>query len=169
VLYHLESVTRGKKSKDSDVRLLHSRWLGRAEIDDIKYYLADKNWGGTPDWVYAHMIKRIRTLVSRTLPAGATLAVVSDGDEDLLQLDGRRAMHFPQTQDGAHNGRPANSGAAIAELESLRSQGAQYLLLPATSAWWLDHYADFREYLEGSYSRLPITDSACRIFALTAD
>ena len=37
----------------------------------------------------------------------------------------------------------------IAELERLRERGAQYMVIPATSLWWLDHYQGFRRYLDG--------------------
>jgi hypothetical protein len=33
----------------------------------------------------------------------------------------------------------------------MRARGADYLLLPATAFWWLDHYQKFREHLEARY------------------
>jgi hypothetical protein len=35
----------------------------------------------------------------------------------------------------------------VAHLEELRGKGAQYLLVPSTSAWWLDHYEGFARHL----------------------
>ena len=61
-------------------------------------------------------------------PPDATVAVISKGDGDLLQLDGRRARgtsrralmgNTPATH-------PADSDACIAELERIRAIGAEY-------------------------------------------
>jgi GT2 family glycosyltransferase len=43
VLYHLESVSRGRRSREiaENTRLFRSRWDDRAERDDLRYYLED--------------------------------------------------------------------------------------------------------------------------------
>ena len=43
VLYHLESVSRGRRSKEIErnAKLFRERWNGRARRDDIDYYVAD--------------------------------------------------------------------------------------------------------------------------------
>ena len=43
VLYHLESVSRGRRSKEIErnAKLFRDRWNGRARRDDIDYYVAD--------------------------------------------------------------------------------------------------------------------------------
>ena len=80
---------------------------------------------------YAKLLGRIRHIVRRTLPAQATVLVVSRGDDALLALDGLRGRHFPQRADGVYAGHhPADSAEAIAHLEQLRAQGADYLLIP---------------------------------------
>ena len=101
------------------------------------------------------------------MPAEAKIAVVSKGDEELLQLHGRESWHFPQTQGGIYAGyHPADSAAAITHLEDLRARGAEYLLFPATAFWWLSHYGDFGRYL-GRHRRV-YDDSDCIIFDLTS-
>lgn len=97
---------------------------------------------------YLAMAERVRSLVAESLPADAKVLVISHGDAGLLELHGRHASHFPQDGNGdfAHQ-HPADSAAAIDHLESL---DADYLLVPATSLWWLDHYADFRKHLEAN-------------------
>src|SRR5688572_10760929 len=62
---------------------------------------------------------------------------------------------------------PATSDDAIAQLESLRGAGAEYLVLPAPAFWWLDHYARFREHLEQRYPVIFEEYDACIIFRLT--
>jgi GT2 family glycosyltransferase len=114
--------------------------------------------------------QRIRRVVREYSPAGATILVVSKGDEELLDLsraDGRRAWHFPQAADGSYAGfYPADSRAAITHLEALRTHGAEYLLFPAPALWWLEHYAEFREWLDGRYRTLTADD--CVLIDLTA-
>src|SRR6266496_439642 len=47
-----------------------------------------------------------------------------------------------------------NSDACIAELERLRTKGADFLVIPATARWWLQHYTQFGEYLQVRYGAL---------------
>src|SRR5947209_8713676 len=69
---------------------------------------------------YRQLIARVREAVEASVPAGAAVAVVSKGDEELLRLGGRPAEHLPQTPQGIYAGHhPANSAEAITQLESL--------------------------------------------------
>jgi GT2 family glycosyltransferase len=114
---------------------------------------------------YRQNTEQIRALVQAALPPGATVIVISRGDEELLDLGGRKAWHFPQNEGGYAGHYPADSAAAIDHLELLRARGGEFLLLPATARWWLDHYAGFREHLERRYSLIRDEDS-CVIFHL---
>jgi glycosyltransferase involved in cell wall biosynthesis len=116
---------------------------------------------------YRSLVGRIRATASEAIPAGATVVVVSRGDEALLDLPGLTGWHFPQDGGGVYAGfHPADSGEAIIHLEELRLRGAGYLLLPSTSFWWLDHYEQFRVHVEGRYRRVA-AGSDCLIFDLT--
>jgi glycosyltransferase involved in cell wall biosynthesis len=113
-----------------------------------------------PEEVYTKTIAGIREAVGTLLPENATVAVVSNGDDDLLKLGERRGWHFPQQEDGRYAGfHPANSADAIAGLESLRRRGAGYLLFPSTASWWLEYYSDFKEYLESRYKNIHADDA----------
>jgi hypothetical protein len=83
------------------------------------------------------------------LPPDATVLVVSNGDEELLQLGAnRRGWHFPQMEDGTYAGyHPADSAEAIAHFEALREKGSTHILFPKTAFWWLDFYSEFASYL----------------------
>ena len=110
---------------------------------------------------YGELVCRIRDLVRETVPAGSTVLVVSKGDDDLLDLGERHAGHFPQLPGGVYAGYyPADAAEAVAQLEAL---GADYLVVPSTSLWWLDHYDDLRSHLKGRCVR---ADTACSIFTL---
>jgi hypothetical protein len=116
---------------------------------------------------YQQLMRRIREVVGSSLPNESTVLVVSKGDEELLKLDGRQAWHFPQTEEGTYAGHhPANADEAIGHLEVLRAKGADYLLFPNTAFWWLEHYKDFRQYLDSRYGRL-WDDEHCLIYGLS--
>jgi GT2 family glycosyltransferase len=114
---------------------------------------------------YGNLVERMRDEVDEQLPIDAKVLVVSRGDRELLRLGEREAAHFPQDGNGEYAGHhPADSEAAIAELERLREEGAEYLILPAPSAWWLDHYDGFAWHLE----RYPLlTAGDCEIYDLS--
>jgi GT2 family glycosyltransferase len=117
---------------------------------------------------YRHLMTEIRDIVDAVVPAGETIAVVSRGDDDLLDLGAHPAWHFPQDADGAYVGyHPRDSAEAITHLEATRKQGARYLLVPPTAYWWLDHYRNFALHLEQSYRRVTRADEGCVLFELS--
>lgn len=107
------------------------------------------------DQSYRRSVQASREAVQVLTPPGATVLVVSRGDDALLEHPGRTGQHFPQTADGTWAGfHPADSAAAITHLEALRSRGADFLVVPATSSWWLDHYTALTEHLEVRHRRI---------------
>jgi hypothetical protein len=120
-----------------------------------------------PHSPYRELIEQIREVVGHRLPPRCTVIVVSKGDPELLKLGPRTAWHFPQTQGRVYAGHyPKDSAAAIYHLEQLRREGGQFLLFPATAFWWLDHYKEFKRYLEIHYPLLIRQNDACLIFEL---
>jgi glycosyltransferase involved in cell wall biosynthesis len=118
---------------------------------------------------YGSLAERIRRVVDATVPPNACVLVVSKGDDALLQLGDRHGWHFPQAANGVYAGyHPKDSEAAIAHLEALRAKGAEYLLLPSTAGWWLEHYEGFRRHLEEQGRLISEEADSCRIFALGA-
>ncbi len=117
---------------------------------------------------YRKQLADIHAVVDERVPEGAVVLVISRGDEDALDLGRRRAWHFPQEGDGTYAGSyPRDSAEAVAQLERLRERGAQYLLVPGTSAWWLDHYDGFARHLRERYRPLAEREE-CALFALEA-
>jgi GT2 family glycosyltransferase len=116
---------------------------------------------------YQDLVSRIRLDVEAAVPADASVLVVSRGDDELLKLGGRSAGHFPQVNGGTYAGHsPAGDQDAIDHLESLRATGAEFLVFPATSLWWLDHYRQFHEHLSERYSVALDDSDTCLIFSL---
>jgi hypothetical protein len=134
----------------------------------------EKKWGQA--WQQPHhrrtdrdrvLSERIRTAVNAWLPEGAIVAVVTHGDAELVEFDGRTGWHFPQDADGTYAGyHPANGRDAIAHLNKVRAKGAQFLLFPEPSMWWLSHYPTLARFLERRFTVVDIPSSDCRIFAL---
>lgn len=123
----------------------------------------------SPALRYQKLREQIRAVAKRLIPPGATVLVVSRGDGALLDL-GYVGWHFPRTSRGAYAGyHPASSAEAIAHLEELRRQGADFLLIPQTSAWWLEHYSDFRRHLEANCALRRVADDCCLIYELNRD
>ena len=116
---------------------------------------------------YERLVARIRGVVRAMIPPSATVIVVSKGDDELLQLDGRPGWHFPRGENGRYAGHhPASSEEAIQHLESLREAGANYLLFPCTAFWWLGHYDELAQHLIGRYQLVHADNDTCVIFAL---
>ena len=141
------------------------------KILELQNELAAASNGFEPSQIlgYRKHLADIQDMVEQSVPPGATVLVISRGDDEALALGSRTAWHFPQEQDGTYAGSyPADSEAAVAQLESLRRQGAQYLLVPSTSAWWLDHYEGFAQHLQDRYRRLAEREG-CALYALDAE
>lgn len=116
---------------------------------------------------YEQLLGRIRQAVAKVSPRHSKVAVISKGDEALIQLDGREGWHFPRDSRGNYAGYyPDDSAAAIVHLEELRAKGVTYLVLPSTALWWLEHYAGFDQYLRQHYSPVVQEKETCLIFDL---
>ena len=115
---------------------------------------------------YENLKEHMRQIVHTVVPPSATLVVISKGDGELLKLNGNRSMHFPAGPDGQYAGfHPKDSAEAIQLLESARARGGDFLLLPSTAFWWLDHYPELREYLLSRY-KANHHDESCVMFDL---
>lgn len=148
--------------KQIEVLQTENNWL-RTKEKQAQQTIAQRDG----EWMRRLNNQRVRALVSTVLPAGARVLVISKGDDDLLQLDGRIGKHFPQGPGGVYAGHhPADSAEAIGHLERLRVQGADFLLIPASSFWWMHHYGDFRKHLESQYRVASYHDEIGLIFAL---
>ena len=114
------------------------------------------------------LLPRFRALVEGAVPGGATVAIVSRGDDELLELpDERRGWHFPQRADGVYAGYyPADSENAIAHLEAVRSKGAEFIAFPAAALWWLESYPEFGRHLDSCCRRIAHDDQAGAVYAL---
>lgn len=86
------------------------------------------------------------------LSSRSRLIVVGPPQGSVLGEDRHRVWSFLDDQDGDPRGYyPVDARAAVSRLETLRSRGGEFLLFTGSTRWWLDHYPEFREYLERRY------------------
>jgi SAM-dependent methyltransferase len=111
------------------------------------------------------VVKQVRQIAARVLPSGARVLVVSRGDTDIVELGGVQASHFPQADGGYAGYHPGSGTEAVEHLEELRGQGAEYLLIPRWSLWWLDEYPELKAELYSRH-RPMLIDDECQIFRL---
>jgi ATP-binding cassette subfamily B protein len=143
-----------------------------AELFDNNRRRFEDKWGTwktharRPNPGYRRTTERLQRLVSDEIPSGDAVAVVSRGDDALLELPVRSAQHFPQMEDGSYPGfYPVDGDEAVAHLEQVRGRGAAWLVIPRPAFWWLEHYQEFSRHLESTYLRA-VDDEECRIYRL---
>src|SRR5262249_44305580 len=77
---------------------------------------------------YHRRVEHVREVVNLKLPLAVRVLVISRGDDDLLDLNGRQATHFLQDPRGGYAGHhPADSAEAIGAMEAQRAIGALFL------------------------------------------
>jgi hypothetical protein len=123
--------------------------------------------GSRPEMAYLRSVRALCARLRAELPDSARVLVVSKGDGALLRC-GRPAGHFPQQDDGSWPGwYPGDSTQVVDALERLVDAGWTHLVLPATSAWWLEHYDGMARYLDQTGERV-LDDADGRVFRLRA-
>jgi hypothetical protein len=116
---------------------------------------------------YADLVSRVRASAAAAIPPSASVLVISKGDPALLDRSGVAAAHFPQDGAGGYAGHhPHDSDTAIAEIEELRRRGAEYLVIPATARWWLDHYQALARHLVTHGDLVADDPDSCLIYRL---
>jgi hypothetical protein len=109
-----------------------------------------ERWRGGVEGIpaYEALVERVLERTIATVPPGARVAMVSRGDDRLLQLGGRVAAHFPHDTTGRYAGYyPKDASQAIRQVRELRSLGTQFVVFPATAFWWFDFYAELARWL----------------------
>jgi SAM-dependent methyltransferase len=108
--------------------------------------------------------QRVCSIVSRNVAPNTVALVLSQGDERLLDLEERTGWHFPRGEDGRWSAAKLDGRGAVQHLEKLRADGADYLVVPAGSAPWVQARAQLQRHL----ARCPcvLRGRDCAIFAL---
>ncbi len=164
IVHHFGEASFGRLVADGEYgRILRANQRRYAE----KWGREWQPYGRRPNPRYERETQHLREAVCSAVPPDAKVLVVTRGDDSLLELDGRMALHFPQSKDGGWAGHhPADSEEAILHLEALRGDGAQYLVVPPTYSWWLRHYDGLRSHLESRYRSVHSDERAGDIYLL---
>lgn len=144
-----------------DQQLEAALWQLQKALADRKRALSPSRW-----LEYRGQVQQVKETVCRVTPPGAAVAVVSRGDERLVDLPARRGEHLPQDNSGRFAGYyPGDGATAVQCLEELRSQGVEYLAIPPTARWWLEHYPELADHLGQVATPLVPEDSEALVFA----
>jgi glycosyltransferase involved in cell wall biosynthesis len=104
---------------------------------------------------YERSVEELTGWLHDALPGDAAIAVASKGDDNLLELGGRRATHLPGDGTGGYAGyHPASSADLLTELAAWVAHGGDHLVIPATSSWWLEHYSQLPSVLAKDWENL---------------
>jgi glycosyltransferase involved in cell wall biosynthesis len=90
--------------------------------------------------------RRLESLLTRALPADATVVVADDGQLSLNQALPCHVLPFIERR-GAYWGAPADNAEAWRELQRAIENGASHFVVAWPAFWWLDYYRDFFEHL----------------------
>jgi hypothetical protein len=117
---------------------------------------------------YDELCHRVEATLGSATPPDAVVAVISKGDPRLVEIEGRTGLHFPRDAEGRYAGYyPKTSEEAIASVESSRRAGVQFLCLPATAFWWLDHYQALGAWLNAHCHVAAHDQETCVVYDLT--
>jgi GT2 family glycosyltransferase len=165
-VYHFGEASFGKLVSDgSYAKLL----LENKRRFEQKWNRPWKAYGRKIGAKYQAERETIRQVVTQVVPAGATVAIATRGDSELLNIPERSAWHFPSNEHGEFAGCYPGTGAdAVKAVRELAARGAQYLAFPASAFWWLDYYAELRNYCRSECELVAEEPDRCLIFALPA-
>ena len=98
------------------------------------------------------LVGQVRQLVEAHVPRRARVLVATIGDEALLLLGDRATESFPRSAPGVSaDYTDVRGNEAIAQLETLRDAGAEYLLVPSPALPWLATHPELERHVEERY------------------
>lgn len=123
---------------------------------------------GAPAAIYhRQLVSQVRGAVANQIPPAARILVATYGDDAFLAHGDRPSQPFPLSTSGvAADYTDVSSAEAIAQLEALRDDGAEYLVVPGTAAPWLAGHPDLQRHLEARYDAVLHVRGVATIYAL---
>jgi Sulfotransferase family len=118
---------------------------------------------------YRNLVGKVRQLVESQVPSGARVLVTARGDEAMLRLGDRATESFPRSTPGVTADYTDIQGnEAIIQLESLRDDGAEFLLVPSSALPWLATHPELERHLEERYAIVARERGVGTIYALAS-
>ena len=78
----------------------------------------------------------------------------------------QEAIHATNVPARNHYGDPEGSEPVIADLQRLREKGEKYVVFTSNTAWWLDLFPEFRQYLHANSALIAATPSLAFIASI---
>jgi hypothetical protein len=105
---------------------------------------------GAPASIYhRRLVTQVRQFVETHVPPGARTLVTTYGDPAMLHLGERPTEDFPRSPSGAAADYTVIDGTeAVAQLETLRGDGAEFLVVPSPALPWLASHPELERHLE---------------------
>lgn len=113
----------------------------------LNSYQAASNWSRNVATVWSD--------IERLIPSNCKFILVDDCE---LGASNRNALPFLEFN-GRYWGRPANDPQAVDELDRMRRAGADFIVFVWATFWWLEHYAEFNQYLRSKFRCVVENDS----------
>jgi SAM-dependent methyltransferase len=112
-------------------------------------------------------VGQIQRMARFVFPPNAIVAVVTSGDDRLLNLRLRRSFEFPTLKDQPSS-EYDNDASLIADIEAVKAQGAHFFFVPSMARGWFEGHSTFKTHVENKY-RTVIEEGGSAAFALQDD
>ena len=113
------------------------------------------------------LIGQVRQFVETHVPPGVRMLVTTYGDEAMLAHGDRVTEAFPRSANGVSADYTDVRGKdAIAQLDTLRDTGAEFLLVPGPALPWLATHPELKRHLEERYNVVAHERGIGTIYAL---
>jgi hypothetical protein len=119
---------------------------------------ANRSSGEAPTESSGHSLTEI---VKHLLPAGALAVIVNAGSTDWGGVDGLRVWEFPL-------GSAGSTYAPVTHLETMRENGAEFLIIPEPAFEWLGQHGALVEHLSSTHLLVTHQEHVCDIYELCA-
>lgn len=104
---------------------------------------------------WANSMRNAGMEIDRIADKDALIVAQDRGDPTLIYYSKRKGWHIPiSPTSGLFVGNPETSDEIITQLEERRAEGADYLVFPSHTRWWLDYYKEFQQHVDSLYRRV---------------
>lgn len=120
-------------------------------LKQMGIFVSPEAWTGTgSQYAWLADAVALHDDVRRVVPAGHRVLLIDDNALGQEFFTGYQVVPFLE-DDGRYWGQPADDAHGIRELERLRSQGSEFLLVAFPAFWWRQFYRGFFSYVEATY------------------